>query len=302
MAVSDHERCLDAHRRRTLMASATNSPVPTTALGRLAAHYGIEPEFRDARGEDIVTSPETQKRLLSPGRRSEHRNRRHACFASRSECRRPINLAVRCCRPARCMRALLGHHGKSLSGRSDRLALEDGTQRYGTHELSGRSEQAPRIDSANFRLSPPSFARVQRMRHLIVTPGKCWLPDSLHQRTKLWGIATQLYLLRLTKIGASATLRSAKTGRQGSASRLSDSTRCIRCSSTLAKVGSTSQIRGQISWLARLIRERGHYSVLSRSRHILRAGSILLRRRGGRSSRNKRPVVGDIDGERGRAR
>lgn len=35
------------------------------ALARLAAHYGIEPEFRDARGKEIVTSPETQKRLLA---------------------------------------------------------------------------------------------------------------------------------------------------------------------------------------------------------------------------------------------
>jgi len=31
---------------------------------------------------------------------------------------------------------------------------------------------------------------------LIVTPGQCWLPDAMAQGQRLWGIATQLYLLR----------------------------------------------------------------------------------------------------------
>ena len=44
------------------------------ALARLAAHYGIEPDFRDARGKEIVTSPETQKRLLAAMGRYRARN------------------------------------------------------------------------------------------------------------------------------------------------------------------------------------------------------------------------------------
>lgn len=38
---------------------------PAKALGALAEYHGIEAGFRDARGNDIVTTAETQKCLLA---------------------------------------------------------------------------------------------------------------------------------------------------------------------------------------------------------------------------------------------
>jgi hypothetical protein len=43
------------------MRSPIHRPsISAMALGRLAARYGIEAGFRDARGKDIVTRPETR--------------------------------------------------------------------------------------------------------------------------------------------------------------------------------------------------------------------------------------------------
>jgi hypothetical protein len=49
------------------MALAERPGVAETAVARLAAHYGIEPGFRDARGEDVMTSPDMRRRPLAMG-------------------------------------------------------------------------------------------------------------------------------------------------------------------------------------------------------------------------------------------
>jgi len=57
---------LAALRRSKLMTPTENAGLQERkTLASLAAHFGIEPGFRDARGNDVVTSPETQKRLLA---------------------------------------------------------------------------------------------------------------------------------------------------------------------------------------------------------------------------------------------
>jgi hypothetical protein len=47
------------------MTSAVNCEATDPALAELAVHFGIEPGFHDTRGENVITTSDTKKRLLA---------------------------------------------------------------------------------------------------------------------------------------------------------------------------------------------------------------------------------------------
>jgi 4-alpha-glucanotransferase len=189
------------------MALAETSDTPETALARLAAHFGIEPGFRDAGGEHVVTSSQTQKLLLAAmGVEADtERQASSALDAARgADARSPLPpVLVVHSAEGRCLIDL------APPGKARRIAwrieLEDGSERTGAAEVplqaratSGRSQGRFSLDLGELpwgyhRLKLPEF---EASAPLIVTPGKCWLPDSFDEGAGIWGIAAQLYLLR----------------------------------------------------------------------------------------------------------
>jgi 4-alpha-glucanotransferase len=180
-----------------------------TALDRLAAHYGIEPGFRDARGEDIVTRPETQIRLLrSMGVKVETEREASSALAevertAWQSCLAPATVARdedRVCS----FEAMLPAGTRILRWH---VQLEDGTERSGIlqvaeFELVGRDARSG-VERRRLRLHdlPHGYHRLQLPElcaeaSLIVAPQRCWLPDGLRNGPGLWGIAAQLPLLR----------------------------------------------------------------------------------------------------------
>jgi 4-alpha-glucanotransferase len=188
------------------MSPTENSAAPQTALGRLAAHVGIEPGFRDARGVDVVTSAETQRKLLAAMGVKADSEEDAVMALDRTRNAAALALPpVVVIRPdeGRCrIRMTLPHDVRRIAWRVD---LEDGTQRNGTHDLpqlsqtrTGAPAQVLCIDLGELawgyhRLRVPELGA---SASLVVTPGKCWLPESFDKGARLWGLAVQLYLLR----------------------------------------------------------------------------------------------------------
>ena len=63
-----------------LMTSAVNCEATDPALAELAVHFGIEPGFQDTRGENVITTSDTKKRLLA-AMRVEAATEREAALA-----------------------------------------------------------------------------------------------------------------------------------------------------------------------------------------------------------------------------
>ena len=139
--------------------------------------YGIDDRFHDAHGVEHVTSPETRAALLAAMGIDPQVD---APPTPGSE-----DSAVRVLVP--------GHVDRALAGPAE-LVLEDGTSLavdgelpatlpFGYHQLRPRNGGAPTL--------------------LIVSPGRCFLPDDL----RVWGFAAQLYAPGRATAGGSATWR-----------------------------------------------------------------------------------------------
>jgi 4-alpha-glucanotransferase len=180
-----------------------------TALGRLAARYGIEAGFRDARGRDIVTRPETQVRLLN-GMGVKAETEQQACSAFDEVDR----AAWQSCLPSVIVapdedgvctiEAILPAGARVLRWR---VQLENGAEQSGSPAVAGLElvDRDDRCGAEKRRLRlrdlPQGYHRLQLPElsaetSLIVTPKSCWLPDRLRKGLGLWGIAVQLPLLR----------------------------------------------------------------------------------------------------------
>jgi 4-alpha-glucanotransferase len=188
------------------MASGENVQLPEeTAVDRLAAQFGIEPGFRNARGEEVVTSKETQKRLLAAMGVDAVSNPYIAVNVAQSaDSKSPlpgvlvIHSADGCC-------AVDMELPIDVRRLAWRIELEDGGERSGVADVPshmsapiGRAQnklhlQLGELPWGYHRLHLPECATTWA---LIVTPGKCWLPSAFHDGTGLWGIAAQLYLLK----------------------------------------------------------------------------------------------------------
>lgn len=181
------------------------------ALATLAARNGIEPSFRDALGKTLETSPETQRALLAAmGVAADDEAEAEAALEAfdRAEWERPLP-------PVRVAYSDPGPVTVDLTLPADtnevswRVVLEYGGEIKGrasfadlalieTRELGGRRLERRRVALAeipwgyhHMSVQPGDSATA-----LIVTPGKCWLPESIAQGQRLWGVAAQLYLLR----------------------------------------------------------------------------------------------------------
>lgn len=190
-----------------LMTSAVNCEATDPALAELAVHFGIEPGFHDTRGENVITTSDTKKRLLAAMRVEAATEREAALALNRArsaEGQSPLPPVIVIHSPrGRCSIELtVPHDTLRIAWRVD---LEDHTWRSGTAELArersaanGESQRRPRLELDELpwgyhRLHLPEF---QASADIIVTPGQCWLPASFHAGARLWGIAAQLYLLR----------------------------------------------------------------------------------------------------------
>ncbi|WP_119681141.1 malto-oligosyltrehalose trehalohydrolase [Indioceanicola profundi] len=182
----------------------------STPLDQLAARCGIEPGFKNAMGEQVTTSADTKRQLLSAmgiQADSEEQARSALEELDRKEWGRPLP-------PVQVVRAD-GEMRVEItlpSGARDigwRLALEEGGERTGQssfdslalvdrRDLDGQAVERraltlpPDLPWGYHRLELDSGASTT----LIVAPKACWLPPTIEQGGKLWGVSAQLYLLR----------------------------------------------------------------------------------------------------------
>ncbi len=180
-----------------------NSP-----LAELARRVGIELEYLNAAGESVAIDPGVVRAILAAMNLSLTKDMdaqdQLAALEAKEEGRSlPPVMVVRD-----------DQHPLRVPVRFDsgdtplawRLALEDGAIIEGSTDKN-RLEAAASTSNPDLRLLtieqhlPPGYHQLEidqlnaRML-LIVAPRRCWIPPALEQGAKMWGLATQLYLLQ----------------------------------------------------------------------------------------------------------
>jgi hypothetical protein len=184
-----------------------------TSLDALSHQYGIQASARDARGEELVTSPEAKLAMLAAmGVNASNETSALAALKALEEAERnspmpPVIVAYADAQPIQIPIVKLEGTGVVHW----LLTLEDGTKRCGesafqdlivmeTWNAQGDCVLQRRLLNIPGRL-PWGYHRFRLASEpmelsLIVTPGKCWLPDEANEGKRYWGVAAQLYLLR----------------------------------------------------------------------------------------------------------
>jgi 4-alpha-glucanotransferase len=183
-----------------------------TALDELAERMGIEPEFRNAKGEIVRTNAETKRSLLAAMgvRAADDFQAREALeVLNQAEWRRafiPV-MVVRADAGPPMVELVLPAGTREITWC---LTLEDGSEQAGQVDfakldlLDKRAFGGRQLERRGLVLAPDLPWGYHRLAiepdgssmSLVSTPSKCWLPQALAARRRLWGIAAQLYLLR----------------------------------------------------------------------------------------------------------
>ena len=190
------------------MEQAGMNTAGENGLSQLADRFGIERGFWDARGRQNTTSPATQRSLLKAMGVSADTDA--DATESLNEARRaaaddvlPPVVVARQVDESCTVEIVATNVTASVAWHVD---LEDGSTRSGVAEGADLRPAASKNDKPErlqlilrnlpwgyHQLSLPDLgARTA----LIVTPGRCWLPENFGQGGGVWGIAAQLYLLR----------------------------------------------------------------------------------------------------------
>jgi hypothetical protein len=169
----------------------------TTALDELADRMGVEPSFRDARGQTVEATPETKQALLAAmglDVSDEAKARAELERLRRAEWLRPLSaVTVHRTDAGPATAEVVFPAGTLLV--TWRLRLEDGPERSGetqfdqlvmTEEidLDGQRLQRRRLVLGDempwgyhrLELLSPSDRHPLAAASLVVTPGRCWLP------------------------------------------------------------------------------------------------------------------------------
>jgi len=183
-----------------------------TALDALSRTYGIQDSVVDARGQEVITTSEAKLAMLA-AMGVEASDEKSALAALKAledaEWARPIPPVLVAYVNARPIRIPIVRPA-GTSSIHWLITLEDGTQLCGEsrfadldlleernhrggilqRRLLGIPRQLP-LGYHRFRLAAEPMEL-----SLIVSPGKCWLPEGAARGERYWGIAAQLYLLR----------------------------------------------------------------------------------------------------------
>jgi len=179
-----------------------------TSLDVLSREYGIQESALDARGKELTTSSETKLAMLA-AMGVDASNEEAALSALKSledaEWNNPLPPVVVAYADAQ--PALLPIVRRAGSGNVHwLLTLEDGTKRCGECDfetlflLEERSHLGHRLQRRLLNLPanlPWGYHRFRLASEpmelsLIVTPGKCWLPEGAKTGRRYWGLAAQL--------------------------------------------------------------------------------------------------------------
>jgi malto-oligosyltrehalose trehalohydrolase/4-alpha-glucanotransferase len=184
---------------------------PGSPLQALAERMGISSEYRDARGNLVRTTEQTQRKLLSAMgvRVNDEHEAAAALDALEVESWRQPLPSVRVITAGQERVTVDVVVAADVERLSWQLTLEDGTQQHATVEIGwlellesrtvdGRDLQRRRVEFDGD--IPWGYHQLAiepgGQTTLVVTPGTCWLPPELQNRERLWGLAAQLYLLR----------------------------------------------------------------------------------------------------------
>jgi malto-oligosyltrehalose trehalohydrolase/4-alpha-glucanotransferase len=183
-----------------------------SALDGLAERMGIEPQFRNAEGEIVETSADTKYSLLSAlgvDAADELQARGALEELDRAEWLRPLaaTQVLRADAQSPAIEVVLPAGTRQITWR---LILEAGIERSGriafgdlelidTRDFDAVTRERRRLllegelpwGYHHFAIEPGNASTT-----LVVTPGRCWLPQEFGEGRRLWGIAAQLYLLR----------------------------------------------------------------------------------------------------------
>jgi 4-alpha-glucanotransferase len=181
------------------------------ALQVLAARYGIEESFRDARGTVQMTTPATRHALLAAMGVSA--NTEEAAVAALDALDREEWLdrlpAVQVAFETAAVTVPITYPA-GTGTLTWRLSLESGEEKCGQvrferlqllhrRDIDDKSYEQRSLlleTQIPFGYHRLALAPGDAESTLIVTPGKCWLPPEIERGKRLWGVAAQLYLLK----------------------------------------------------------------------------------------------------------
>jgi 4-alpha-glucanotransferase len=198
------------------MPHGAKSGVPSSLLDTLAERFGIESAFLNALGQIQTTSEETKRLLLSAMGVDASGDPALAEALKRAE-ESPWDRTLR---PVYIVPAEAACAAIELilpSGTREvhwNIRIENGAEQDGhagieslslieENKLGGKLLERRKLvlDSA----IPAGYHRLKinfgidggaAETLLIATPGRCWVPSSIQEGRRLWGVSTQLYLLR----------------------------------------------------------------------------------------------------------